>query len=367
MTNKFALALRIFSIFIRLVFTLLAFYLNTEIARQLLYVISFIYLWQIIGGMEIYLNVNKNIDEHLKLIRSSSLIIIPIFVSLVFFKSLSIIIIIYFLFDFLLIEFSRKQAVNNNVYITSEINLFRSLIFSLSVIFIVYLRLDQVILINALGSLALCFYYPIIRRNFLQFENLKEWINAVKFVGKKSIPVAIINRSTDVVLREANSSYDFLGTVLDLLISYCGVGNVIIFYLLIASSAEKYLKGVVVPNSRKYFFSILIYIIGIISALCIIIFYESEILIQENNFKHVVLVCLILLLSSIFQVISWCIIGSKENTLITSILYISCLSAITITIFNYENLFQLYIMFIIIILSIIMGIIVQSKKFRKKL
>ena len=294
--NKNALAIRIISIISRLVFVVLAFYIDSNIARQLLYYISFIYLWQIISGFEIYLNAEKNLNEHMGLVITNLIIIIPIFFIIILFKELSLILLILLFFDFLIVEYSRKESVKNNIIVTAQINLFRSLFFGLSVLLIPLISLDLVILINAFGSLILCFIYKIFNSKFIKFSSFTQWFIAIREVGKKAIPIAVVNRSIDVILREVNSAYDFFGTVLDLCLSYCGVANVILFYLFIAPKAESYIKGYSRPGLNKYMLSISLYIFGVLASLISIFIYDIDFLSDHENitFNYISLLFLLL-------------------------------------------------------------------------
>lgn len=313
----FHLLNRIFSIIVRMIAISILFHFDSQFARETLLAISAVYLFQIIAGLEIYLNPEDSEKEHISKIMTMVVFVSPVGLFYFWSNDFSLLWLLFFLFDFLLIEISRKHNVNNKLGSSNVIAIKRSVAFLVASIFtLVYKPLFLPLL--CLASAALL--YITIKRIDLDLSHIekKSLIEIIKKVNIIAISIAVINRSLDLGIRNYSIEYDgFYYEFWDFFLSIFGIINMASFYLFIAPRAKQILTGDSSASIKAYLAQPLIVFAAMLAGFV----YFSLIKWQISEFdQHGIFVLakiyIISVIMALFQVDGWRILKvTRKNAL----------------------------------------------------
>ena len=322
---------RTLSIALRMIAISILFHFDSQFAREILHAISAVYLFQLIAGLEIYLNPKDSEKDHVSKILTMGVLVLPFVLFYFWSNGLSIFWLIFFFVDFLLIEISRKHNVNNKLGSSNVIVIKRSLVFLLaSMVSLFY----KVFFLPLLCLASVVLLYATLKKTRLSLSKIEKrsLLGIIKKVNIIAIALAIINRSFDLGIRGYNIQYDnFYYEFWDFFLSIFGIVNMTSFYLFIAPKAQQILNGNSSVTKKAYLVQPLI----VLAAMLVGFVYFSLLkgFVSEFDQQGMVILMQIYLFSvimALFQIDSWRILKitrknvlSGTNQLLSSCLFIA--------------------------------------------
>jgi hypothetical protein len=353
------LSYRLISSVIRIIAVSLLFYFEPKFARDVLLILSSIYLFQIVSGLEIYLNPKDSRDDHLSKIIYTGLLFLPLTLLYFWINDIELLWGGFFFIDYILVEISRKQNVNNEILDSNKIAIKRALFFFVASIFSFYNK-DYFLLVLII---------PTLFEIFLKLSKSGCKISKIplrlvfKNLSIVAILITITNRSIDLAIRNVNQDYNgFIYEFWDFFLTIFGVSSTITFYLFIADRAKKVLKNEELVPLKAYFLQPIIIFVLIFLSLLYFNFIKGSVDLSVEDVKIITEIYIISLIMALFQVHNWNLLalrgnGSHNNTIYLAITaLIGLLSALIISI-NY----LLYMLMLILLIVTFFGIIKRYK------
>lgn len=305
---------RILSILLRLVSVSLLFHFDSEYAREILFAVSAVYLFQVIAGLEMYLNPDQSDKEHLSAVLTTTATVLPVVTIYFFLNNLSLLWVLYFFVDTLVIERSKKQNVSNRQNSSNIIAITRSLIFLCATLGALLHKVIflPIILIGSIILLCKTLTRLHIGMTALKGMSLFSIIGNVSFFA---IAVALVNRSIDLALRKNNIIYDgFFYEFWDFFLSIFGIVNMVSFYLFIAPQAKRILSGDVSVGRGVYLLQPLIVLVALLIGLLYFAAITGE---NGQDYQQgigvISQIYCVSVLMALFQVDSWRMLGIARS------------------------------------------------------
>lgn len=237
------LTVRMLSVCVRVVAISIFFRIDASLARETLAIISAVYLFQVISGLELYLNTESSETQHF-----NNMVALAVVTSVIltgYFSRLDVSYLWsgYFFFDTLLVEMSRKKNIIGELRTANLIAVTRAMIFfvaTLSVIVSEEFLLPILLSGTVMATMAYAVASSIVPTmpNFSRIRNLVAQVNIV------AISLAVMNRSIDLAIRHANShKTNPANEFWDFFLSVFGVLQLASFYLFIGQRANEILTG----------------------------------------------------------------------------------------------------------------------------
>lgn len=345
---------RLVSVVVRFVSVSILFYYDSSFAREVLFSISAVYFFQVISGLEIYLNPKISYQDHIAKIFTIGLILSPLLALFFWFNNMSVFWVVYFLFDLILVERSRKQNMLNMLKESNMIAIRRSLIFLLSSLIAILYQSYFMLSLVALTLLQLSFLIKYDRPNF----TMVSLPLILKKISVVAVAIAIINRSLDLLIRNVNKELNApIFEFWDFYLSVFGLLNTVNFYLFIAKDANKILINRAFVSKKAYVFQPLLVLLSIVVSLV----YFSQIsgkgldLYLSKTIVNIFIISSVLVL---FQLFSWRIISIANSSMLLNnykiLLFFIMLMGAYASMIS-PNTYLLYLVVLLIFITVVLG------------
>jgi len=345
---------RLVSVVIRFVSISILFYYDSSFAREILFSISAVYFFQVISGLEIYLNPEISYQDHISKIFTIGLILSPLLVLFFWVNNMSVFWAMYFIFDLILVERSRKQNMLNMLKESNMIAIRRSLIFLLSSLIAISYQSYFMLSLVALTLLQLAFLIKYDRPNFKRVSLSL----ILKKISVVAVAIAIINRSLDLLIRNVNKELNTpIFEFWDFYLSVFGLLCTVNFYLFIAKDANKILKNEAFVSKKAYVLQPLLVLLSIAVSLVYFSLISGKGL-ELYLSKTIVNIFIISSVLALFQLYTWRIISIANSSMLLSnykvLIFFIMLMGAYASMVN-PNTYLLYLIVLLIFILVVLG------------
>ena len=353
--NIFHLAFRLASSAIRILSISLLFNFDGTFARDVLFILSSIYLFQVISGLEIYLDPNLSNEEHLSKIIHTGLLFSPLIFFYFWFNDFPLLWVLFFLLDYVLVEISRKSNVSYKVLESNKIAFRRACFFFLATFTSFYYQ-DYFVL-----TLTVCTSVEVLLQLYRSDSIIKIPIkNLFKNLSLMAILLTITNRSIDLAIRSINQSNNgFIYEYWDFFLSIFGLTTTVTFYLFIVSHSKDILENKIRIPLRVYILQPFVIFISIFVSLVYFWIINGSVGLDVKSSRVIIEIYFISLIMALFQVHNWTLLASRKekNHGNANIIFIS-ITALTglVSAFIVPSEYVLYPLMAMLLIMTIFGI-----------
>ena len=349
------LGLRLSSSAIRIVAISLLFNFDGVFARNVLFILSSIYLFQIISGLEIYLDPMVSIKQHLAIIIHTGLMVLPLVFFYFWFYELGLLWVLFFLLDYVLVEISRKNNVSNKIAESNQIAIKRAFFFLLAVVFSFYYPE------YFLPTLIACTLIEVVLQILRHQPTLKVVTKDIfKNLSFMAIALTVTNRSVDLAIRNINKNNGgFMYEYWDFFLSIFGLTATVTFYLFIASHAKDILKNKIRVPLRVYLVQPAIIFLSMLASLIYFWAIKGRVGLDTADIGVVIEIYCIAVIVSVFQVHNWNLLALRRVDLLDRGNMLAILATASIGLscaFIYPSEYLLYFLMLILLIVTIFGI-----------
>lgn len=353
--NIFHLSYRLASSAIRILSISLLFNFDGTFARDVLLILSSIYLFQVISGLEIYLDSAASNDEHLSKIIHTGLLFSPLILLYFWLNDLGLLWVLFYLLDYVLVEISRKSNVSNKILDSNKIAIKRSCFFLMGTVFSFYDQEYFVITLIACTSVEV--FLKLYPGHSISKVSLKKIFKNLSIVA---ILLTVTNRSIDLAIRSVNKSHNgFIYEYWDFFLSIFGLTTTVTFYLFIVSHAKEILKNEVRVPLRVYILQPFLIFVSMLLSLIYFWVIKGSVGLDAESVKVILEIYFISVIMALFQVHNWTLLAlrSDESHGNASLIYLS-ITALTglVSAFIISSEYLIYSLMVILLIMTFFGI-----------